>query len=108
MEAKEMYAIKKTRQPERFFKSIIGEYLRFCREKLNVTTDIDPRTTREMRLIVAKLRKRCEDAGCDWNKEVALKRFTAFLHYAYADNYVKDHWSTYEVHEFLKKLNESH
>jgi len=74
---------KEKKAAELYWQDFIDCYFEFSRAKFSTIPSFDRSAPRDLKLIVSSLRKRAEENGIEWTKEIAIKRFKLFLEYAY-------------------------
>lgn len=95
---------KKEKHIEPFWNDLVSCYFQFCREKFNDVPTFDGSQPRDLKNIIAALRKRCEDKGNEWAHDTATTRFRSFLEYAYLDSWLRDNWILPNINRHKDKI----
>ena len=97
-------AKKEKKPPEPFWNEQVGIFFEFTKAKFHDTPSFDGSAPRDLKNILAVLRKRAEDKGVEWSYEVATTRFRHFLEWAYADNWLRQNWLLSHINRHKDKI----
>lgn len=102
-----MTKVKKERKPkeiEPYWQDLVTAYFDFTKSKFSETPSFDGSAPRDLKAIIQTLRKRAEDAGIEWTKEIAIHRFSAFLEYAFSDSWLSENWLLQNINRQKDKV----
>lgn len=95
---------KKPKQVEPYWNDLVSVYFQFCREKFNDVPTFDGSSPRDLKAIVATLRKRCEESNHEWSYEAATGRLKFFLEYAYQDRWLSENFLLSNINRQKDKI----
>jgi hypothetical protein len=83
---------KHHRPPEKYWNELVSMYFSFCNEKFHDVPAFSGSAPRDMKTIIANLRKRAEKQGYEWDHDNATIRWRLFLEQAYKDEWLRTNW----------------
>lgn len=95
---------KKKKPPELYWSDFVEEYFSFCKSKFNTAPSFDNSAPRDLKAIIQTLRKRAEEGGIEWTREIAIHRFTLFLQYAFSDWWLSENWLLQNINRQKDKI----
>src|SRR5690606_20854542 len=90
--------VKKEKQPpEPFFKELVSIWFNFTKNRYGDIPSFDGSAPRDLKQIITQLRKRCEAKSIVWDEIEAKKRLQLFLMGAYDIQWLKEHWTLFNI-----------
>jgi hypothetical protein len=78
---------------EPFWNELVEVWFNFCQEQKKEKPTFDGSAPRDLKLIVASLRKRAIESGQEWTQELATTRLYKFLLFAYeGSGWLRENW----------------
>ena len=102
-----MTKVKKEKKPkvvEPYWQDFVNTYFEFTKSKFTATPSFDGSAPRDLKAIIQTLKKRAEEVGIEWTKEVAMQRFTLFLQYAFSDWWLSENWLLQNINRQKDKI----
>ena len=79
-------AKKEAAPPEPYWSAQVKVFFDFYQSKFDTEPEFEGPSTRSLKAIIASLRKRAEKKDILWTEDVAKKRLSSFLEFAYEDD----------------------
>lgn len=95
---------KQKKEPIPFWNELVQVYFTFCRDKFNEPPSFDGSAPRDMKTIIASLKKRCEEKGIEWSLLEATVRWGKFLDFAFQDKWLKENFMLSNINRQKDKI----
>ena len=101
---KKSSAAKKEKEITMYWQSLVKIFFDFCVEKKGDEPSFGGMETRNMKELIAELKRRCEKKGTEWTEQEAINRWNNFLKFSYTDYWLSNNWTLFNLNRQKDKV----